>query len=116
MPPSSTSAWIATESVPCSSGYRNSISEIGDAVAVAVGEVVALEHPGDGHLRREPQDVFHVERREPLGVAAHLEAALGHVEDVADLFEVGLRVRVDLVLASAGAGSPSDRTDRRPGR
>ncbi len=109
MPPSSTSARIATESVPWSSGYRNSISEIGDTVAVAVGEVVALEHPGDRHLRGEAQDVLHVERGEPLGVAAHLEPALGHVEDVADLFEVGLRVRVDLLLRQPGPGRRAPR-------
>ena len=51
---------------------------------------------------------------EPLRVAPDLEAALGHVEDVADLLEVGLRVGVDLFLASGADGSPNGPTGHRP--
>ena len=98
VPPSSTSARTSTESIPCSNGYRNSISEIGTPAVVALGEIVALEHPRDRDLRGQAQHVLHVERREPLGVAPDLDALGRHVEDGADLRDVGLGVRVDLLL------------------
>ena len=92
------------------------MSEIGDARRVALGEVVALEHARDGDLRGQAQHVLHVERREPLGVAPDLDALGRHVEDRADLLDVALGVRVDLLLRRAAAGSPTCPTGRRASR
>ena len=73
VPPSSTSA-SHHHRVPA---LEQRVEELhhrdGDAVAVAAGEVVALEHPGDGGAGGEAQDVLDAHRAEPLGVAADLE-------------------------------------------
>ena len=80
------------------------MSEIGDAAVVPLGEVVPLEHARDGHLRGHPEHAVHVERREPLGVAADLEPLGRRVEDAGRLLDVGVRVGVDLGLGELGPG------------
>ena len=60
-----------------------------------LGEVVALEHLGDGRDPRQPEQVLgrHVE---PFAVAAQLEPLVG-AQDLARLLHVRARVRVDLL-------------------
>ena len=74
VPPSSTSAWTITESGPLEQRVEELHHRDRRAAGVALGEVVALEHAGDGGARREAQHVLDVHGAEPLGVAADLEA------------------------------------------
>ena len=92
------------------------MSEIGDPVGVALGEVVALEHPRDRDLRGQAQHVVHVERREPLGVAPDLDALGRHVEDGADLRRRSSRRTRRPAPWRAAAGSPTFPTGRRASR
>ena len=50
------------------------MTEIGCAGGVALGEVVALEHLGDGGLAGQARGARRPDGAEPLGVAVHLEA------------------------------------------
>ena len=63
------------------------------ALGEALGEVVALEHPGHRVLRRQPEDVLHPHRSEPLGVVPDLRAVA--VQDPPELTEEALAVRPD---------------------
>ncbi len=63
---------------------------------VALGEVVAFEHPRDGHLAGKLQRVEHRHFAEPLAVAAHF--GLFGIENFERLVEVGFRVLVDFLF------------------
>ena len=63
--------------------------------SVARGEVFALEHPGDREARRFADDVFEGQGREPRRV--EFDARPRHVDDLAELRAVGVRVRANLV-------------------
>src|SRR5450830_1021602 len=71
--------------------YGNGLS-----LAEALREVVALEEARDRVFRREADEAFGAEGREPLGVEG--DARFLRVEDPEDLRLVCLRVREDLVL------------------
>ena len=74
----------------------------------ALGEVVALEQPGDGRRPRQPDDLRVVELAEPLAVEPDLRPF--RVDDRRRLLEVALRVAIDLL---AGEHRPLDRAARR---
>ena len=78
------------------------------ALGVALREVVALEHLGDGRARREAQHVLDVHRRQPFGVAPDLERL--RQQDLVELVDVGRGVLVDLILRQPRA---RHRTPRR---
>ena len=67
----------------------------------ALGEVVALEQPGDGRRPRQPDDLRVVELAEPLAVEPQLRAF--RVDDRRRLLEVPLRVAIDLLVRRAPA-------------
>jgi hypothetical protein len=72
------------------------------AALVALGEVVALEHPRDRVQGREPDQA----RGAKLGHPAGIEVDLGplRVQDLVDLGLVGTRVGLDLLAGQPGAG------------
>ncbi len=74
----------------------------GRVLGVAFREVVAFEHPGDGHFAGEIQHVAEGHLGEPLAVEAHL--GFRAVEDFEGLFEVGCRVGFDFGLGQHRAG------------
>ena len=57
---------------------------------VAPPEIVALQHPGHGHLARDPDHLLDRQRGKPLGVEPDLGPV--RIEDLEDLFPVGLGV------------------------
>src|SRR5262249_7104327 len=76
-------------------------------------EVLALQHPSDGHLPGQADDVLERELAEPLGVAADLETL--PIEDLEHLLQVRRRVRIHLLGAElrAGRGSATRVADAR---
>jgi hypothetical protein len=74
----------------------------GAAGLVALGEIVALEHPRHSVLGRQADDVHQVERVEPLRVIDHL--GLVRVEQGKHLIEIGLGVVLHLLGGEPGAG------------
>src|SRR5438093_5773169 len=82
------------------------IEELVDADRLALREpdveVVALQHSGEGDSRREPEDVHEAHGLEPVAVPAHLGLRL--VDDLEELIEIGLRVRMDLRFGERGPG------------
>ena len=85
---------------------RNGVVGLGDrveelvetdrtAAAVPTGEILALQELRDRDVRGEANQVFEFERAEPGGV--EVDPRPGHVEDLAELGAVGLRIRADLV-------------------
>ena len=67
------------------------------AAAVAVLEVVALQHPRDGHVRGQADDVGEGHRAEPVAVVDDGELLGARVEHERGLLEVGLPVGAGLV-------------------
>ena len=72
------------------------------AGGVALGEVVPLQHLGDGGLAGQAQEPVGPERAEPLRIAAHLQPV--RPEDQPGLGLVGDEVGLDLLGGQAGPG------------
>jgi hypothetical protein len=68
----------------------------------ALGEFLALQHALHGDLAHQAHHVEEAELAEPVAVARHLQAVA--VNDLFDLLEVVLRVRLHLLGRQAGAG------------
>jgi hypothetical protein len=78
------------------------VQENGDPFLVPLGEIVALEEAGDGHLRGQADQLVKRQRLEPRAVAHDLEPV--RRQDLPHLVEVGLRVDFDFVRRELGAG------------
>src|SRR5660398_221031 len=86
VPPSSTSARMATLSYPCSSGYMNSSIEMGSFFLVAIMEIVPLQHTGNRADGRQPQNLIHTKWRQPITISDQFDAF--HVQHFGSLRHV----------------------------
>ncbi len=74
----------------------------GGLLFVAVLEIVAFQHPRHRHLGRQPHHVREAHQAEPVAVAHDLQPL--HVQDLAGLFEIRLRIGQHLFVGELGAG------------